>query len=336
MTKSMKTVSPIVIVGLVFLALATLSLGTGSMQIDPSALFSALLGTGDPGTSLIVWSIRLPRLVLAALAGASLALAGAILQGITRNGLADPGILGLTAGAGLAVTGLIWLQSNGIAVEPHWRPAVAFGGAAFAAMITAVAARRDGVIAPVRLLLAGIGMNALIGAATLVIAMGLDRELYSAATVWLSGSLSGAGWSASATLAPWLVILALALAAQTRQLDLLSLDDETAAGRGLAVDRCRLRVAAIAVGLAGAGVAFSGGIGFVGLVAPHMARLMVGPKHALALPLAALCGAAVTVAADLIGRTVFAPVELPAGIVASALGAPWFIWLMWNGKDMKG
>jgi iron complex transport system permease protein len=165
--------------------------------------------------------------------------------------------------------------------------------------------------------------------------MGLDRQLYSAAAVWLSGSFSGAGWAASAALAPWLTLLALALAAQVRVLDLLALDDATAAGRGLAVDACRLRAAVIAVGLAGAGVAFSGGIGFVGLVAPHMARLMVGPKHGAALPLAALCGAMVTVAADLIGRSVFAPVELPAGIVASALGAPWFLWLMWRGEDRR-
>ena len=178
-------------------------------------------------------------------------------------------------------------------------------------------------------------MNALIGAVTLVIAMGLDRQLYGAAAVWLSGSLSGAGWAASAALAPWLALLALALTAQVRVLDLLSLDDETAAGRGLAVDACRLRAAAIAVGLAGAGVAFSGGIGFVGLVAPHMARLLVGPRHGVALPVAALCGAAVTVAADLVGRAAFAPVELPAGIVAAALGAPWFIWLMWRGEDKR-
>lgn len=322
-------------VGLAFLALAAASLATGSYWIEPSALIRGLLGTGEAADTLIVWSIRLPRLVLAALAGASLALAGAVLQGITRNGLADPGILGLTAGAGLGVTGLIWLQSQGIAAGPHWRPAVAFAGAAIAATLTALAARRNGVIAPVRLLLAGIGMNALIGAVTLVIAMGLDRQLYEAAAVWLSGSLSGAGWAASATLAPWLALLGLALAVQVRVLDLLELDDETAAGRGLAVDACRLRAATIAVGLAGAGVAFSGGIGFVGLVAPHMARLLVGPKHGFALPVAALCGAAVTVAADLVGRAAFAPVELPAGIVASALGAPWFIWLMWRGEDKR-
>ena len=130
-------------------------------------------------------------------------------------------------------------------------------------------------------------------------------------------------------------MLALALATQVRVLDLLALDDETAAGRGVSVDACRLRAAAIAVGFAGAGVAFSGGIGFVGLVAPHMARLMVGPNHGVALPLAALCGAAVTVAADLIGRGLFSPVELPAGIVASALGAPWLIWLMWRGEESR-
>lgn len=317
------------------IGLAGLALATGSQPLDAPTLARALTGNGDPAATLIVWSIRLPRLTLAALAGAALALAGAALQGVTRNGLADPGVLGLTAGAGFAVTMLTWAQAEGMQAGPTWRPAAAFAGAAAAALLTTLGAWRGGTAAPMRLLLVGIGVNALVGAATLVIAMRLDHQLYAAAAVWLSGSLSGVGWAASMTLAPWIGLLATALVTQARSLDLLALGDETAAGRGLSVDAARLRIAAIAVGLAAGGVAFSGGIGFVGLVAPHMARLVVGPRHATALPAAAICGATMTVMADLIGRSLLAPVELPAGVVAAALGAPWFIWLLWRSEGTR-
>lgn len=307
----------------------------GSQELGIMPLFRALLQTGDPGPTLIVWFIRLPRLALAIFAGAGLAIAGAILQATSRNGLADPGILGITAGAGIAITALLWMQTYGFVSDAFWRPVAAFCGAAAATVTVFAISLQNGMIVPSRLLLAGIGINALISAATLVLAMGIDRQLYGAAAVWLSGSFSGAVWFASIAMAICFLILGALLVTQTRKIDLLCLGDETAKGRGLDVVFARKYIVLLAAGFAGVSVSFSGGVGFVGLLAPHMARLLVGPRMSVLLPASALCGAIITVVADTLGRTLFAPLEIPAGIVASGLGAPWFIWLLWRGEAEK-
>ncbi|ODT81518.1 MAG: iron ABC transporter permease [Pelagibacterium sp. SCN 64-44] len=311
------------------LGTALVSLNLGSFAIGPAELLNTLLGHGSPKQELALYSIRLPRLVMAMLVGVGLALSGAVLQGISRNGLADPGILGLNSGAGLAVVSLLYLRQQSILTLPGavW-PAIAFVGAMGAAISIYLLARRQGQVEPGRMLLAGIAINAGLSAAMLVISMRLDRRLYDAATVWLAGSLSGAKWADVLAILPWLVCLVPLLVGLVRVLDLLGVGDDAAIGLGARVENARLALLAIAVAFAGAAVALAGAIGFVGLLGPHIARLMVGPRHGLLLPAAALVGAALMVTGDLIGRNLLAPVELPVGVVVAVIGAPYFLYLL--------
>jgi len=312
------------------LALAALvSLNLGSFAIGPAELLATLTGNGTPRQELALYAIRLPRLVMAGLVGLGLALSGTVLQGVSRNALADPGILGLNAGAGVVILGLLYLKQQGaVAVPGALWPAVAFCGAMAAAIAIYLLARRQGQVDPGRLLLAGIAVNAGLSAAMLVISMRLDRRLYDSASVWLAGSLSGAKWADVLAILPWLVVLLPLLVALLRVLDIIGLGDDTATGLGVRVEPSRLLLLAVAVAFAGAAVALAGAIGFVGLIGPHIARLVVGPRHHLLLPAAALIGATLMVVADLVGRNLLAPIELPVGVVVAVLGTPYFLYLL--------
>lgn len=305
-----------------------LSLNLGSFRITPTELLQTAVGRGDADQELVLYRIRLPRLTMAVLVGAGLATAGAVLQGVTRNSLADPGLLGLTSGAGLAVILLVYLQERGLPAVPGVRPLVAFAGASLAAALTFLAARRRGAVLPSQLLLAGIAVNAGLSAATLVQSMRLDRKLYDQAVTWLAGTLVGRDWQQVLALLPWLLVLLPLLWVRARPLDILALGDNTATGLGVSVRGERAWLLLAAVGLAGSSVALAGGIGFVGLLGPHLARRLVGPQHGRLLPLAACLGALLVVSADIVARNLLRPVELPVGVVVGAIGAPYFLYLL--------
>ncbi|HWJ87700.1 MAG TPA: iron ABC transporter permease [Pelagibacterium sp.] len=310
-------------------ATAVVSLNMGSFAIGPGDVLATLFGQGTAKQELTLYTIRLPRLVMAMLVGAGLALSGALLQGVSRNALADPGILGLNAGAGLSILALLYLRQQGIVTLPGalWPP-VAFVGALATAIAIYLLARKQGRVEPGRLLLAGIAINAGASAAMLVLSMRLDRRLYDAASVWLAGSLSGARWADVFAILPWLVVLAPLLAGLVRVLDILGVGDDTATGLGVGVESGRLALLAVAVAFAGTAVALAGAIGFVGLLGPHIARRLVGPRHHLLLPAAALVGAGLMLLADTVGRNLLAPIEIPAGVVVAVLGAPYFLYLL--------
>lgn len=311
------------------LGAALISLNLGSFAISPAELWATVLGQGSSRQELVLYSIRLPRLVMAMLVGMGLAISGALLQGVSRNALADPGILGLNSGAGLAIVALLYLRQHSIIAVPGavW-PAVAFFGALAAAIAIYLLARRRGQVEPGRMLLAGIAINAGLSAAMLVISMRLDRRVYDAASVWLAGSLSGAKWSDVMAILPWFVLLVPLLVALVRVLDILGVGDEAATGVGVRVETTRLMLLAVAVAFAGTAVALAGAIGFVGLLGPHIARLMVGPRHHALLPASALLGACLMVIADIIGRNLLAPIEIPVGVVVAVIGAPYFLYLL--------
>lgn len=313
----------------IVLLAALISLNLGSFAISPSDLLATILGHGSPKQELALYSIRLPRLVMAMLVGMGLAMSGAILQGVSRNGLADPGILGINSGAGLSIVALLYLRQQSILTVPGviW-PAVAFLGAMAGAIAIYFLARRSGQVEPGRLLLAGIAINAGFSAAMLVISMRLDRRVYDAASVWLAGSLSGAKWADVMSILPWFVLLVPLLIGLVRVLDILGVGDEAAIGVGVRVETARLALLSIAVAFAGTAVALAGAIGFVGLLGPHIARLMVGPRHHMLLPAAALVGAGLMVIADMIGRNLLAPIEIPVGVVVAVIGAPYFLYLL--------
>lgn len=309
-------------------AAAVVSVGYGQYAIAPLDVLKALLGleTADPNHPFVVTTLRLPRVLIGFCVGLALALAGTITQGLARNPLASPDILGVNAGASLAAVALIVLvPSASFALVPP----VAFAGAlATAALIGALALRGGG--APIRLALIGIGFAAVAAALTTAI-LTLGRTLFAArALVWLAGSVYGRSWREFWALAPWLAVGVPAALLLARQLDALQVGDDVARGLGSRITAMRALLLLAAVTLAGAAVAAAGAVGFVGLMAPHLARRLVGPTHQGLLPTAALLGGLIVMLADLAGRALFAPVELPCGVITAIIGAPYFFYLLYR------
>ncbi|RDY67699.1 iron ABC transporter permease [Halobacillus trueperi] len=307
------------------------SLHTGVIQIGPLDVFRTMLGLGSERQELVLFDFRLPRLVIAMLVGAGLAVSGAILQGVSQNGLADPGILGINAGAGFAVVLYIYFSQGASTslgtLSIFIMPFMAMIGAAAAAFLIYVLAWKKGVT-PVRLILVGIGVNAAFGAVLIVFQLKMNPRDFMQATIWLSGSIWGTNWKYVLAVLPWMLLLIPFALYKARFLNVLSLGDQLATGLGTRVERERRILLLVAVGLAGASVAVAGSIAFLGLVAPHLTRRLIGPKHELLIPSSALIGALLLLTADMIGRNLLAPSEIPVGIVVSALGAPYFIYLL--------
>ncbi len=310
------------------LAAMVVNIGVGEYPVPPLDVVRTVLGlpTGNEDYSFIVNTLRLPRMLVAALVGLALGVSGAIMQGLTRNPLADPGILGISAGAGLVAVTLIVVVRN---VPAGIIPLAAFGGAVTIAALIYLLAWRGGD-SPIRLILVGIGLGAICGALTTLIITFGDIYDVQRALIWLTGSVYGRSWTEFWPLVPWIVVfvpLALLLA---RDLNALNLGEDVARGLGSPVARRRGLLLLTAVALAAATVAAAGTIGFVGLMAPHIARRLVGPDHNGLLFTAGVIGALIVVAADLVGRTIFAPIELPVGLVTAVVGAPFFIYLLWR------
>lgn len=307
------------------------NVGYGEYPIAPPDVVRAMLGieTGDGNYSFIVNTLRLPRALVALLVGAALAISGAILQGLTRNELAAPDIIGINAGAGLAaVTLIVALPSVSGALVP---PA-AFGGALAVAVLLYVIAWR-GESSPVRLILIGVGLSAVAASLTTVMITFGEINQVSRALVWLTGSVYGRTWEQIWHLLPWLIIFVPVALFYSRHLNAMGLGDEVAKGLGVRVEPVRGVLVLASVALAASAVATAGTMSFVGLIAPHIARRLVGPSHGGLLPVSAVAGAALVVLADLLGRTLFAPIEIPCGIVTAAVGAPFFLYLLYRSRN---
>ncbi|MGE7998574.1 FecCD family ABC transporter permease [Lysinibacillus sp. NPDC093190] len=311
-----------------------ISMNTGVIKLTPMEVIRTLFGQGDTQQQLILFEFRLPRLVIAVLVGMGLAISGAILQGISKNALADPGILGINAGAGLAVMLYISFFPSTEAAPVYLLPVLAFVGSGLAAaLIYTLSYRRHEGITPMRLILTGIAIAAGISSAMIVLTLRLTPENYQFVATWLAGSIWGSNWRFVLSLLPWLLILLPFVYTKSRVLNVLNLGEITAVGLGASIERERRWLLAASVGLAGASVSVSGGIGFVGLIAPHLARQLVGSKHQFLLPAAALLGGLLVLMADTIGRSILEPSEIPAGIVVAVLGAPYFLYLLARLKE---
>jgi len=314
--------------GLVAFAGVVANVGVGEYPIPPLDVVRALFGveSGDGNYGFIVNVLRLPRALVAVLVGAALAVSGTILQGLTRNDLAAPDIVGVNAGAGLAAVTLIVAFPS---VPAALMPPAAFGGAlAVAASLYGLAWR--GSSSPTRLVLIGVGLSAMATAATTFMITFGEIEQVSQALVWLTGSVYGRSWEELFVLLPWLVVLLPLAFLRFRHLNALTMGDEIAAGLGARVEPERGLLVLCSVALAASAVATAGTIGFVGLMAPHIARRLVGPAYGGLLPVTAMTGGAMVVLADLAGRTLFAPVEIPCGIVTAVVGAPFFLYLLYR------
>jgi iron complex transport system permease protein len=311
-----------------------ISMNTGYIRLTPMELINTLFGKGTDKQELILFQFRLPRIVISVLIGAGLAVSGAVMQGVFRNALADPGILGINAGAGIMVMLLISFYPTATAAPVYLLPMVAFVGAGFtAALIYALAYKRHQGISPMRLLLTGVAVAAGMSAAMIVLTLRLNPEKYQFVATWLAGSIWGTSWKFVLSLLPWILILVPYVIYKARVMNVLNLGEQTAVGLGAAVTKEQFRLLAAAVGLAAASVAVSGGIGFVGLVGPHLARRLVGPKHQLMLPTSALLGSLLVITADTIGRWILQPSEIPTGIVVAVIGAPYFLYLLARTKS---
>ncbi len=303
-----------------------ISVGQGEYPVPPLDVLKTILGleTENPDYYFIVNTLRLPRTLVAYLVGVGLGISGTILQGITRNPLADPGIIGINAGASLAAVTLIVLLPS---VPLFALPLSAFGGALAVALLIYLLAWDKGS-SPLRLILIGVGLEAIATAlTTLMITFGEINNV-SQALVWLAGSVYGRSWEHVVSLLPWLIVLVPLAFVLAQQLNALNLGDDVARGLGSQVEWQRGLLLLTSVALAGASVATAGTIGFVGLIAPHLGRQLVGPTHEGLIPTAAMMGGMIVVVADLLGRTLFAPIELPCGVITAALGAPYFLYLL--------
>jgi iron complex transport system permease protein len=311
------------------------STGTGEIRIGPLQVLSVFFGGGTDTDRLVIQTFRLPRIIVSLMVGIGLAAAGAILQGIIRNPLASPDILGITGGASVAVVGFLAFfsdESNALTVSIHWMPVAAFAGATIVAFLVYFLAWKNGV-SPIRLVLIGIGIYSLMKALTTL--MMLLGPIYQAsqANIWITGTVYGSNWGHVAILVPWILIFCIAAIILSRNMNILELGDDIAIGAGSRVQRYRFLLLMVSTALIGGSVAFAGGIGFVGLMAPHMARRLVGSSYGALLPASALIGGILVMAADLIGRTLFAPLEIPAGVFTASIGAPYFIYLLFKTRN---
>lgn len=310
---------------LLLLLVMLLSLSVGTVPLTPVSALRALLADDGSGISLIVGQLRLPRILLAALVGAGLGIAGLILQSLVRNPLASPDLLGLTSGASAAA--VIYLAFFSMTFGPAGLPIAAIGGAAAAVAAVYILSWRRGV-SPLRLVLTGVGVSALLAAVSTFVLVFSPLTTTLSAYVWLAGSVYGATWQEVRALALWWLGYLPALLLLSRHVVVQQLDDGLAIGIGACVQAQRALLLLLSVALAGAAIALGGAMAFVGLIAPHIARRFIPSGFAGQAAMTALCGAMLVMLADVVGRVLFLPADLPAGIFVAALGAPFFLWLL--------
>ena len=311
------------------LVTAFVSAGIGYSSLSFDRLIPTILGDGSFKEEFVLFSIRLPRIIITLLAGMALALSGAILQGITRNDLADPGIIGINSGAGVAIA-LFFLF---FPIDPgsfiYLLPIVAFLGALLTAFLIYIFSyNREVGLQPVRLVLIGVGFSMALSGLMIVLISSADTKKVDFIANWLAGNIWGADWPFILALLPWLIVLVPFTMYRANRLNLLGLSEPVAIGVGVSIEKERIAFLIVAVALAAAAVSVTGGIAFIGLMAPHIAKSLVGPRHQLFLPIAILLGGWLLLLADTIGRNILEPSGIPTGIVVSLIGAPYFMYLL--------
>ncbi|MEO1590998.1 MAG: iron ABC transporter permease [Cyanobacteria bacterium J06632_22] len=300
-----------------------LSLTSGSISLTWQEFWLALTHQGESTNQTIIWQLRLPRVLAALTVGAALGMSGALLQGMLRNGLASPFLLGISSGAGLVAVLMVSLG-----VWQGWLPLGTWLGGVGTLVIVYGLARTGNSISIQRLILGGVAFSTLSGAVQSMLLLTAREGRVQAALTWLLGSLNGRGWEEVSIIGPGVAVALVLGCLLARQLNLLSLGEDLAMGLGVSLLRSRLMIGAVAAFLAAGAVSIAGLVGFVGLIVPHGIRLLVGTDNRIVLPFSALGGALVLSTADLLAR--IGPIELPVGIVTALIGAPVFIWLLYR------
>ncbi|MBU8711764.1 iron ABC transporter permease [Brevibacillus parabrevis] len=310
------------------LILAVFCLSLGSVSIPIRDVVLSLVGMNGEGSDLIITQFRLPRIVAALLIGAALAVSGSLLQGVIRNPLASPDLLGVTGGASVAVVAFMTAFTS---YSIHYVPIIAIAGAFAAASVNYSFAWKKGVT-PSRLVLIGIGISTAMSALTMFLLLSGPAYLAAQVLNWMTGSLYGTNWSYIKAIWPWIVALIPLSLLYAKELDIQALGEETAIGLGSRLQMSRMAAMLLSVALAGVAVGIAGTISFIGLLAPHMARKLVGNRYGIVIPTAALIGAIVLLLADLAGRMLFLPLDIPAGVFTAGVGAPFFLYLLFRRK----
>jgi len=316
---------------LAMVALSIVCLSFGGTNIPFRETLLSLVGKNEEASDLIIIQFRLPRILAAILIGAALAVAGAVLQGVIRNPLASPDLLGVTGGASVAVVAFMTLLTG---YSIHWVPAIAVAGAFLTALINYVLAWKKG-ISPFRLVLIGIGISTAMGALTMFLLISGPAYLAAQVLNWMTGSIYGTNWSYIEVLWPWVAIFIPLSFLYAKELNVQSLGESTAVGLGSRLQLSRMILLFYSVALAGAAVGVAGMISFIGLLAPHMARRLVGHSYKLIIPLSAVLGAMILLLADLAGRMLFLPLDIPAGVFTAGIGAPFFMYLLFKRKAAR-
>ncbi|WP_417178123.1 FecCD family ABC transporter permease [Adlercreutzia equolifaciens] len=319
-----------VLVILAALALVALwcDINAGYRSISLEELGQILSGTASQSLTYTLVDLRLPRVLTSLLVGVGLSLSGCLLQGVSRNDMADPGVLGINAGAGLLVAAFIVFVPAGLFPSAVALPVLAFAGSAAVAFLGWRLSVVRGASSPRRLLLIGVALATGLSSATSLLMLRMSDGDYAFVQNWIAGSIWGASWENVAILAVGLALLVAGALYASRTLNVLGLGEAAATGLGVNVPRARAALTAVAVGASGLACAVGGGLTFVGLVCPHMARRLVGPNFRVLVPACVLVGAVLMLLADIISRTLLAPNEIPVGIVAAVIGAPYFLYLL--------
>lgn len=305
----------------------------GSYSMTAGEVVRTLLENGDGMQNLAVFDLRLPRAVTAVLVGSALSVSGCILQSVTKNELAEPGIIGINAGAALAVVLFISVKSTSYYTALGtgtvlFMPAAAAAGAFLSFLCIYILAREKGRIRPVKMILAGIGVNTGINALITLYQLNMSKGDYNQALSWIGGSLWGSSWVYVAVTAPIILVLTGIVFYKNRTLDVMDLGDELAIGLGVRAERERKMFFVLAVCLAACATSVAGNIAFAGLIGPHLAKRLVGPVNRRKIPAAACLSSILVLGADTLARNLFSPLEIPAGIMISLIGVPYFIYLL--------
>lgn len=327
-----KAAFAIAVLAILVLLAAVAGPSLGSDILSPLEVLRTILGLNAGEHDFVVLTLRLPRVLLSLLVGAALGMSGAILQGVIRNPLASPDVIGITGGAAVAAVGFVSLLGGALSIK--LLPAFAVAGAITTSMVIYALAWKEGVT-PIRLVLIGIGMSAITGAGTMF--MLILSPFYTAgqAYIWLTGSVYGASWADVYTILPVIVLIVPLALWLARSLNAQAFGDDLAAGLGVAVQRHRMALLFCSVLLAGFAVSVVGTLGFVGLIAPHIARKLAGRMFGSVLLVSALLGALLVFSADLIGRTAFLPLDVPAGVFTAGVGAPFFLYLLFKNRNQN-
>lgn len=311
---------------LIMLVVILLSISLGSVKYSFREIIAILIERPDNVRMSIIFNLRMPRAIIASLVGANLAVSGALLQSVMRNPLADPGLTGISTGASFVaiLVMLVFPQFY------HLIPFAAFAGGAVACVLVFLLSWKNG-IQPIRIILAGVAVNAILGGGTSLLSI-LHSDKIQGVLMWINGSMIGKSWADVKILLPYSIVGLLLSLTTIRSANLLQLGDEAAINLGVSVNKTRLYLSAVAVFLAGISVSVVGIIGFVGLIVPHICRMLVGSDYKYLLPLSIILGGTVLMLADTLARTVASPIELPVGIIMAVVGGPFFLYLLRKGE----